>query len=527
MTGYTRQSAASMTTGNTIYAADHNAEFNQIQSAFDGISGHSHDGSTGSGPKINLTTSVTGVLPVTSGGTGGINKTDATVDPTATDDFNDGYRVGSIWVNVTSDTVFILVDSTAGAAIWKTYQLLDAGLTSIAGLTTSANQMIYTTALDVYATTALTPFARTFLDDADAGAVRTTLGLGTISTQNSNSVSISGGSITGITDLAIADGGTGASTATNARANLGVNILAGHRNKIINGDFVVAQRATTASVPTTGTFVYPSIDRWALYINGTGGSFTFSQQSFAPGQTTVPGNPLKYGTVACSVAGTGATSNTLTQKVEDVTAFSGKTFTYTMYLRSTISTSFPFSIFNVYGSGGSSTDSAFSNTGPTLTANTWTKVQHVITFPSISGKTVGSNSNIQININMPLAATYTLDIAHVSLVEGDVSSEADPFPPRFIGDEISFCKRYFEVVVAGYGGPTTSGSQYAAVIPIGSKRISPTVSWRAAETVLNFPSTAPTISGPTTNGGLYVSSTANATASAGFAFHALNLDAEL
>jgi hypothetical protein len=39
-------------------------------------------------------------------------------------------------------------------------------------------------------------------------------GLGTISTQDADDVSITGGSITGITDLAVADGGTGASTLT-------------------------------------------------------------------------------------------------------------------------------------------------------------------------------------------------------------------------------------------------------------------------------------------------------------------------
>ena len=49
------------------------------------------------------------------------------------------------------------------------------------------------------------------IDDADASAQRTTLGLGTIATQNANAVSITGGSVTGITDLALADGGTGAS----------------------------------------------------------------------------------------------------------------------------------------------------------------------------------------------------------------------------------------------------------------------------------------------------------------------------
>jgi hypothetical protein len=57
-----------------------------------------------------------------------------------------------------------------------------------------------------------------------AANARTNIGLGSIATQNKNAVDITGGTIAGITDLAIADGGTGASNKEGARSNLGVAI---------------------------------------------------------------------------------------------------------------------------------------------------------------------------------------------------------------------------------------------------------------------------------------------------------------
>lgn len=109
------------------------------------------------------------------------------------------------------------------------YQPLDAGLTSISGLTTAADKALYTTALDVYATYTLTaggralagvagtagtfPFfsasntvtlgtittaGRALLDDADAATQRTTLGLGGMATQEATAVAITGGSAHGI-----------------------------------------------------------------------------------------------------------------------------------------------------------------------------------------------------------------------------------------------------------------------------------------------------------------------------------------
>jgi len=82
---------------------------------------------------------------------------------------------------------------------------------------------------------------------------RTSLGLGTIATQAANSVSITGGSITGITDIAIADGGTGASTEVAARSNL-LPSYSGNGSKVLalNSGGTDVEWVTQSQVFTAG-----------------------------------------------------------------------------------------------------------------------------------------------------------------------------------------------------------------------------------------------------------------------------------
>ena len=118
---------------------------------------------------------------------------------------------------------------------------------------------------------------------------RANLGLGSIATQSSASVNITGGSISGLTtDLAIADGGTGANTAQLARSNLGLAI--GSNVQAYDGDLLAIAALTVAGMyvktgsntATTRTITGSASD--IIVTNGTGvsGNPTISVGSNVP-----------------------------------------------------------------------------------------------------------------------------------------------------------------------------------------------------------------------------------------------------
>ena len=106
-------------------------------------------GSDGTDPgwtQVDLTAAVTGILPVANGGTASANAAAAR--------------------------------TALGLAIGTDVQAYNALLAALATLApTVADTLVYTTGVNTVTTAALTAFARTLLDDADAAAARATLGV--------------------------------------------------------------------------------------------------------------------------------------------------------------------------------------------------------------------------------------------------------------------------------------------------------------------------------------------------------------
>lgn len=109
---------------------------------------------------------------------------------------------------------------------------------------------------------------------SNATDARTNLGLGSIATQNANAITITGGSITNVYPIAVTSGGTGAGDAINARNNLGLGTMATQNSSGvgITGGTISGITVLTASGVTITSGTITGITDITVADGGTGAS---------------------------------------------------------------------------------------------------------------------------------------------------------------------------------------------------------------------------------------------------------------
>jgi hypothetical protein len=252
------------------------------------------------------TLTLTNDLAIAQGGTG------ASTADTALDNLG-GTTVGkAVFKAATAAAAQQAMDTEVGVDV----QAYDAGLTDIAGLAVTDGNIIVGDGTNWV---------------AESGATaRTSLGLGSIATQASNSVTITGGSITGITDLAVADGGTGQGSYTDGELLIGnttgntltkATLTAGSGISVTNGSGAITIASTAAGgfsdmqvFTSTGTWTNPgNITKVKVTVVGGGGA------GGAPGNTSGGGGgggtaieviPFPSGTNVPVTVGAGSANTT-------------------------------------------------------------------------------------------------------------------------------------------------------------------------------------------------------------------------
>lgn len=335
---------------------------------------------------------------------------------------------------------------------------LTTALNALGALTPAANKLPYFSGASTAALADLTAFARTLLAVADAPSAHSILGmLG----------------IVGKINAMITAAGIAPNTAVDTQLISSVVILAQRNNKIINGQIRFKTWVTgDTAAGTSGTNWV--VDMWRMKSVGTTYGVTITD--FATGQTDVPGAPTSYLTVATtSVAGAGNYC-LISNPVEGVSQFSGRTVTVSFWAKAAASATVCVSLRQYFGSGGSAAVDGIGKT-KIIIGTAWSEYSVTIDVDSTIGKSIQAgneaNSYLDVQIWLDAGSTYasvtdtlgqasmTLDITNLQLTHGSIATTLDAADDWA---ELSAIRRYFEVggsieTNAGLKGPSALGAQ--------------------------------------------------------------------
>ena len=270
------------------------------------------------------------------------------------------------------------------------------------------------------------------------------------------------------------------------------------RNKIINGDFNINQRAFT-STTTTGTYGF---DRWLL--SASDGTTTYSAQTFTPGTAPVSGYEAANFARLVSTGQTLATADSsLQQRIESVRTFAGETVMLSFWAKAATGTPKIAAEFRQnFGSGGSPSATTSIPVGSVTIGTTWQRYSMAASITALTGKTIATTTNGFLSLGLFVSAgsdlntrassigiqSNTFDIWGVQVEAASTGSTASPFQTASgsIAGELALCQRYLQYVgVSGVGmwfSTTTCQITWPLVVQM---RVQPTITITTTSPVIS------------------------------------------
>lgn len=271
--------------------------------------------------------------------------------------------------------------------------------------------------------------------------------------------------------LPIANGGTGATTVAGALANLGIVTQPTFRNRLINGDFTINQRAATSTTATGGYIA----DRWQLSSSNTNITYTtFATAALLP-HPTAGRLTATTGTAAGAANFWGLLQGVEGTNLTDLRwgTTSAATITISFWLRCSITGTFGLAVRN------SATNRSYVTSVTQNVAATWE--YKTITIPGDQSGTWLTTTGVGLNVHItagsgtnfltapntwtagnfvgPTGMTNamattgnTFDIAGVQVEAGSVATSYEYIP---FDIQLQRCKRYYQTSYA-YGSPVGS-----------------------------------------------------------------------
>jgi hypothetical protein len=274
------------------------------------------------------------------------------------------------------------------------------------------------------------------------------------------------------TPARLAVGNSGETLVADSSATTGLSYkedYAAGKNKIINGDFNINQRAFTTTT-TDGAYTF---DRWR---NGSDALTTVSAQTFTPGAAPVSDyestNFIRLVSAGQSAAGA---ASIIAQRFEDVRTLTG-TVTISFWAKAgSGAPKLSLEIDQQYGSGGSTR--VTNDAGQVTLSTSWVRYSKTVTVSSFSGKTIGAGNFAILNIFCSAGSNFnartgslgiqsnTFDIWGVQVEAGSVATAFQTATGTLQG-ELAACMRYCYKFIEGTGKSFGTGANYTAGVAL-------------------------------------------------------------